>query len=127
MKPEKTRCGGQWTESRFASFIKSALRSASNRWSPKYLCKKNARTARNTYTCAGCKQSFGSKSVRVDHIEPVVDTKRGFRSWDEYIERMFVERDGYQLLCTNAKGTGCHDFKTALERATRKETKTKAQ
>ena len=124
MKPEKTRCGGQWTEARFASFVKSALRSASNRWQPKYQCKKDARTARNTYTCAGCKNSFGSKSVRVDHIDPVVDTKRGFRTWDEYIERMFVERDGYQLLCTNARGTGCHDFKTALERTTRKETKT---
>lgn len=127
MKPAKTRCGGQWTEARFSSFIKSALRSASNRWQPKYQCQKDARTARNTYTCAGCKNSFGSKSVRVDHIDPVVDTKRGFRTWDEYISRMFVERDGFQLLCTNARGTGCHDFKTALERATRKETKTNAQ
>ena len=125
MKPAKTRCGGQWTPARFASFIKSALRSASNRWSPKYTVKREARTARNTYTCAGCKKSFPSKSVRVDHIEPVVDTKRGFVSWDEYIERMFVEKEGYQLLCTNAKGTGCHDFKSALERATRKETKAK--
>lgn len=119
MKPAKTRCGGQWTPARFSSFIKSALRSASNRWQPKYQCKKDARTARNTYTCAGCKKSYPSKSVRVDHIEPVVDTKRGFRTWDEYIERMFVERDGFQLLCME-----CHDFKTSLEKATRKETKT---
>ena len=117
--PAKTRCGGQWTEAKFASFIKSALRAASNRWGPKYKCKKAANTAWNTYTCAGCKKSFGSKSVRVDHIEPVVDTKRGFVSWDEYIARMFVEREGYQLLCND-----CHASKTSLERATRKTNKT---
>ena len=116
MKPPKTHCNGTWTTARFASFIKSALRSSSNRWQPKYQCKKDARTARNTYTCASCKKSFGSKSVFVDHIEPVVDTKRGFVSWDTYIERMFVERDGYQLLCKS-----CHDFKSSLERAIRQE------
>lgn len=119
MKSPKTRCAGQWTESRFSGFIKSALRAASSRWAPKYLCLKNARTARNTYTCAVCEKSFGNKSIRVDHVEPVVDPVRGFRGWDEYIRRLFCELDGFQALCLE-----CHAKKTLAEQIRRREIKT---
>ena len=59
-----------------------------------------------------------SRWAQIKRTKAVVDAKRGFVSWDEYIARMFVERDGFQLLCN-----GCHDAKTSLERAIRKTNK----
>ncbi len=46
-----------------------------------------------------------------DHINPVVDPNVGRKSWDEYIERMFIET-GWQAICKE-----CHDVKTKEERA----------
>ena len=114
----KNRNNGQWTTPRFNSFIKSALRGASRRWGPLYTCKKNARTARNTYTCSLCSKSVGNKDIKIDHIHPVVDPIKGWVSWDSFIERLFVEKDGYQALCV-----ACHQFKTSKERLVRKAAK----
>ena len=115
---DKLYCNGQWTKARFKSFITSALRRASSRWAPKYTCKKKARTARNTYTCALCAKSVGNKSIKIDHINPVVDPAKGFETWDSFIERLFVELDGYQAVCIT-----CHQSKTNEERETRKKAK----
>ena len=115
---EKPYCNGQWTKARFKSFVTSALRRASSRWSPKYLTKKNARTARNTYTCSLCSKSVGNKDIKIDHIHPVVDPTKGFVSWDSFIERLFVELDGYQAICV-----ACHQSKTSEERLVRKAAK----
>jgi hypothetical protein len=52
----------------------------------------------------------------VDHIDPVVSVEHGFEGWNVYIERMFCEADGYQVLCKT-----CHSIKTANERKARKE------
>lgn len=124
------RNGGLWTEARFRSFIKSALRSASNRWGPKFQIKKEARTERGKYLCAGYKTKShivpatikqGKKReqfVFVDHVHPVIDPKEGWQSWDVVVERMFVEKDGLQLLCGD-----CHSRKTADERILRKHSK----
>lgn len=119
-KPKKTRCNGQWTEARMASFIKSALRSASNRWAPKHLVIKQARIARNTYVCSLCKNKVGHKMIKADHINPVVPLT-GFTNWDDYIKRMFVEVDGYQAICKD-----CHAKKTKEENAERKNYKSSA-
>ena len=116
----KPRCNGQWTESKFNSFIKSALRSASNRWAPKYTSKKNARIARNTYLCAKCGSKVGNKDIKIDHINPVVSVEDGFVDWNTYIERMFVEMDGFNALCKK-----CHDIKTKAENKQRKANKAK--
>lgn len=51
----------------------------------------------------------------IDHIDPVVDPKKGFTSWDDLIERLFCEKEGLQLLCPE-----CHEEKTADERQERK-------
>ena len=115
---EKLYCNGQWTKARFKSFITSALRRASSRWAPKFTSKKNARTARNTYTCSLCAKSVGNKDIKIDHIHPVVDPTKGFVSWDSFIERLFVELDGYQAICV-----ACHKEKTAEERLVRKTAK----
>jgi 5-methylcytosine-specific restriction endonuclease McrA len=114
-KPPKTRNSGQWTEARFNSFIKSALRSASNRWGPKHLCMKNARVGYGKYECCSCRKIVGPKQIKVDHINPVVSTERGFNGWGEYIARMFVEVDGFQAICKD-----CHQAKTNSEREQRK-------
>jgi len=127
------RNGGQWTESRFHSFVKGGLRAISNRWPPKFAVKKAAWVSRGIYMCAGYKidshdvpatlppppghKKRINNSV-VDHILPVVDPKKGFISWDHLINRLFVEQEGLQLLCAD-----CHARKTADERQIRKENK----
>jgi hypothetical protein len=50
----------------------------------------------------------------MDHIVPVVDPIRGFVDWDEYIDRLFVEMDGYRCLCKQ-----CHAAVTAKQREAR--------
>ena len=117
-KPAKTRNGGQWTSARFNSFVMSALRSASRRWGPAYAAKKAARVGRNAYVCAACKKIFGSKEIKIDHIEPVRTVTGQDNSWDATIARMFPEVDGFQVLCK-----GCHNLKTSIENACRREAK----
>lgn len=116
----KNRNGGQWTEARFNSFIKSLLRQGTRRWGPINEVKKDARIARGVYRCAECKEAVapttreGSKRVQnifVDHIEPIIDPTKGFTTWDECIDRMFCEKENLQLLCKS-----CHDAKSKLER-----------
>ncbi len=128
-------CNGQWTPARFKSFITSALRNAHGRWGPKATAKKKAWIRRGVYLCAECGEEGpatlppleGRKRRRnnaaVDHITPVVDPDVGFTTWDEYIERMFIEEDGYQVLCWS-----CHEIKTKEERsiATERRRKEKA-
>jgi len=124
---------GKWTPARFQQFIVSALRSAHNRWAPKHEVKNDARVKRGVFKCAACGEEGpatlpplpGNKRRRnnaaVDHIEPVIDPKEGFVSWDKYIERMFLEKSGYQVLCWK-----CHSEKTREENECRKRYK-KAQ
>lgn len=120
--------GGQWTRSRFESFIKSALRAATRRWPQKHQALKDACVGKKLnratgkeifhYKCAGCGKLFKGADVAVDHINPVVSPKTGFVSWDVYIERMFCEADGFQVLCHT-----CHGIKTQNEREERKKCK----
>lgn len=122
VKVEKTRNGGQWTEARYRSFIISTLRRSSSRWGPRNECKKAARheeklpsptTGRPVFhcKCAGCGELFPETTCSVDHIQPVIDPHVGFVNWDTYIERMYCEAEGFQVLCTE-----CHDNKTKEER-----------
>jgi hypothetical protein len=120
---KKTRNGGRWTEARFRSFIISALRAATRRWAPRNEVMKEASTRRGFKLCAGCNKEVPVsivvkgkrvKNVFADHIEPIVDPAKGFTTWDEWIERAFVEKEGFQCLCKE-----CHDKKTAEERKRR--------
>jgi len=115
---------GQWTTARFKSFVISALRTATRRWPPKFEALRNAFTIRKTnqktgklaqhFKCAACSNEFVAKDVQVDHIEPVVDPKSGFQTWDNYIDRMFCEAFNFQVLCKP-----CHAEKTAAEKQLR--------
>lgn len=121
--PKKPRNNGQWTEARFNSFIKGHLRSASQRWGPRNSVKGKARTRRGFYRCNECKEEVpatlppkpGNKrrinNAVVDHIHPIIDPSVGFTTWDDVVERMFVEEDGLQLLCHD-----CHTKKTQEEK-----------
>jgi 5-methylcytosine-specific restriction endonuclease McrA len=121
---------GQWTEARYHSFVKGALRAASRRWPPKYEALRRACVGKRhdpatgkqsfRYTCAGCANIFKAAKISVDHIWPVVDTEEGFTSWDDIICRMFCEVDGLQTLCHT-----CHSIKTANERKARIEAKSR--
>ncbi len=123
-KAEKTRNNNQWTESQFNSFIKSALRGASQRWGPKYetlneACvgqKINAKTGRlaKHYKCCKCSNEFPQKEVEVNHITPVVPLS-GFDSWDGVIARLFCEKDGLEVACRP-----CHKSITNNENKERK-------
>ncbi len=120
----KTRCGGDWTEGRFNSFIKSGLRRLSMKWKPKNVAKLSVRLpekyknerGRWVYhgTCEVCHKVFPETMMEVDHIDPVVPLI-GWDSWDGVIERMFCERDGLQVVCKP-----CHTSITNNEKEQRK-------
>lgn len=115
------RNGGKWTEARYRSFVTSTLRAGSRKWPPKYETLNAAKTEKKInkatgrlaqhYLCAMCEQEYTQKDVQVDHIKPVIDPKKGFVSWDTYIDRMFCEGKNLQVLCKV-----CHVEKTKLEK-----------
>lgn len=61
--------------------------------------------------------------IHVDHIEPVIPVE-GFPNkdwdWNIYINRLFCDKDGRQVLCED-----CHKEKTDKENEIRKETRRK--
>ena len=54
--------------------------------------------------------------LEMDHIEEVVEVKKGFCDWNTYIERLYCGPEGYQGLCRTH-----HAEKTAIESAQRAE------
>jgi len=114
----RTRNAGTMTESAFWSFIRSALRQKSRWWKPITQCKQKARRPykgpnkrqKFEYQCKYCEQWFPEKRVNVDHITPA-GTLRTAADLPGFVERLFCEIDGLQVLCSN-----CHDEKTKLEK-----------
>ncbi len=124
MSSEKVRNGGEWTEARYQSFIKSVLRAGSRKWPPKYRALSNACTGQKLnvrsgrlakhYRCRNCTGEFPAKDVEVNHIVAVVPIE-GFTSWDDVIERLFCEIEGLEVLCKP-----CHKSITKQENLERK-------
>jgi 5-methylcytosine-specific restriction endonuclease McrA len=122
----KTRNSGNWTEGRYTTFIRSALRAAFRKWPPKFEVLRNAATERRInpksgklamhYRCAGCGKEFPLKDIQVDHVKPIVDPKVGFVDWNTFIDRLYCEAKNLQVLCRDV----CHALKSKKERATRK-------
>lgn len=108
----------EWSTARFFGFIRSALRSAYNKWPPKYNVLNAAKRAYEgpdkrqkwEYQCAECSQWFKGKEVSVDHITPA-GSLRSFDDLPGFCERLFCGTDGLQVLCTT-----CHSAKTQKER-----------
>ena len=114
----RTRAGETWTESRYFGFIRSALRSAFNRYPPKYQAKKAACRPKKghkrfEYQCADCKKWFPNNAVQVDHINPAGSLKT-FEELPGFCERLFCEPEDLQVLCKP-----CHQVKTNKEREKR--------
>lgn len=95
-------------------FLFAGLRKLSRFYPPKNEALKKARVAPATFQCALCKKGFERSSVNVDHIEPVIDPKTGFKDWNTYIARLFCAADGFQVLCQKH-----HDEKTKAENKVR--------
>lgn len=117
----KTRNSGTLTESAFWSFIRSTLRQKSRWWKPVSECKQKAKRAykgsnkrqKFEYQCNHCKNWYAEKNINVDHIIPA-GTLTCANDLPGFVERLFVEAEGLQVLCSN-----CHDKKTAKERENR--------
>jgi 5-methylcytosine-specific restriction endonuclease McrA len=108
-----------WTDAKYWSFIRSALRRSWNRFPNKFralnaakLPKKGVRKGRKVflYECEGCKGEFTTSQVTVDHISPC----GSLRGWDDLVpftSSLFCEVDNLQVLCKK-----CHHEKTMAER-----------
>lgn len=95
----------------------------STKWGPMHQCIRDAKVEYGRYKCDGCGavgpptlpppegKTRRVKNIIADHIDPVIDPAKGFESWDILIQRLFVEREGYQALCHK-----CHTAKTNEER-----------
>jgi 5-methylcytosine-specific restriction endonuclease McrA len=66
------------------------------------------------YRCAVCSLDFPAKDVQVDHIKPIVSVSAGFKTWDDFIDKLFCEAKNLQVLCKP-----CHKVKTGKERKKR--------
>ena len=114
----RTRGAGTMTESEYWAMIRSALREKSRWWKPIAICRNNARrkyegTSKKQkweYQCNKCKKWFPIKKISVDHIEPV-GTLKCAEDLPGFINRLFVEVKGLQVLCNDD-----HDNKTKNER-----------
>ena len=114
----KPRGSGTLTESAFWAMIRSALRDKSRWWKPIAECRMKARrkyvgpNKRQTYEyqCSHCKKWFPMKDINVDHIIPV-GTLTCAEDLPGFVERLFVEESGLQVLCNYD-----HDIKTQNER-----------
>ncbi len=101
------------TEAQFTTFVKGHLRRASRWWKPISEVVKEARVGRGLYLCAGCKNNVPNsivvnnrrvKNIFCDHVDPVVSLEEGFTGWDDYVERLFCEKQNLQVLCKH-----CHE------------------
>jgi len=117
----RTRNNATQTESMFWGMIRAALRDKSRWWKPIAQCRINARRKytgtgkrqRYEYQCNICKKWFPDKKTSVDHIIPV-GTLTCTKDLPGFVDRLFVEVEGLQLLCDN-----CHSIKTQTERKNR--------
>lgn len=91
-------------------FLIPVLRRASLRWKPRNEALKAARVDRGLYKCASCQELFGPKDIVLDHIEPVVPLTGDTYSWHDFVNRLFVSSEKYQVLCHP-----CHDTKSLIE------------
>jgi 5-methylcytosine-specific restriction endonuclease McrA len=124
---EKPFCNGLWTVAKKNAFIKGLLRAGHLRWAPKFNCINacyigdgpNPATGRKCklHKCPECKGVFAKGDMKSDHINPVIPVT-GFTTWDDCVERMFIEQDGYSACCVT-----CHAKKTKQENEERKEFK----
>lgn len=105
---------GTLSEAGFWQLIRSTLRKASRWWKPVQQCRDEARrpyTGKDKrtkweYQCRKCENWFPAKEIQIDHIIEAGSLQSG-DDLKGFVERLFVEKQGLQPLCTN-----CHYIKT---------------
>lgn len=102
------------------------------RWKPpSELYKENKITVKGKrhrfeYKCASCGRQFKKSDTQADHVIPS-GSLRSFEDLSGFAERLFVEKEGYQILCNyklEDKGKhggipSCHYSKTQEEKISR--------
>lgn len=123
----RTRNAGAWTESRYWSQVRSALRNGFRYWKPMMLAKEAAKRPKKNggvqkweYKCAACKKWHKHKNIQIDHIKPV-GSLRGPEDLAPFLENLTPE-NGFQVLCKE-----CHRKKTNKEREAAKNERQKSQ
>lgn len=98
-------------------FLISKLRRMSIWWKPKQEAmnkvkvileigktKKNKPIKRVFFKCASCKGLFPRTEIEMNHIEAVIDPETGFTDWNNFMERLFCDSDGFSAECKK-----CHN------------------
>lgn len=94
-------------------FAISILRRGSYKHWARWKVTSNARLGRNEYFCQKCGVIGPKRNYQLDHIDPVIPVT-GWISFDDYIEKLYCDVNGYNLLCKS-----CHMTKSAYENAQR--------
>lgn len=112
----RTRAGGEFSEARFWSFLRSGLRQMSRRWPPLvrliWLEHRRPNQSANLrlkweFQCAGCVGWFKRKGMQADHITPCGTLK----TWGDlpiFTQRLLCEASGLRILCADCH-TARHD------------------
>lgn len=107
----RTRNGGTWTNARYFSHLRSALRMAFRWWKPALTALKRAKVGK-LYLCAGCGKLFPRKQVQIDHTIPA-GSLSCYGDIAGFLERLTAEDpDAFKVLCR----ARCHQAKTDAER-----------
>ena len=81
----------------------------------KFNLADTAGSGKGHWVCKYCKRDlYHSEDVKIDHIEPVMDTEVSEESWAVYYERLFIPPEETQPMCK-----ACHNDKTQFERERR--------
>lgn len=120
MAVARTRNSEQWSEARYFSFIRSALRRASMRWPPIHRVLELNRRPYNgkrknvkwEYLCSGCKKWHMRKDVHVHHLQPCGTLKK-FEDLHVFCENLFCEVDNLGVMCII-----CHNGETNANKKT---------
>jgi 5-methylcytosine-specific restriction endonuclease McrA len=89
------------------NYIKASLRRVWGRSRQRQSALKNAKVSYGHYRCANCNGIFRRKDINVDHIIAISK----FINFDLFIERLFCEVSGLQILCK-----ACHKLKTKSDK-----------
>lgn len=97
-------------------------------WSP--IRKEALKLANNT--CANCgKKATETNKLQVDHVDPVIDIKAGWKGFDSFIKRLLdidpITGERLNQIKVQAICRVCHETKTTLEKELRKKYKPKKE
>ena len=118
-KVEKKFNSGTWTESRYFSQIRSALRNAFRYWKPMMEVLEDAsrpsqsenKRLKKEYQCFSCKKWHPRKNVEIDHIVECGSLKT-YEDIVPFIQRLACEdKECYNILCKPCHKTKTQEYK----------------